>query len=190
MEEKIKFVFNYTRVTNRAESIVAGSLIISSSFNHEFVVTYTNLHRSIHQLITPSPDTHTHTHIYTHLYSPLATCKVCVSIHLLWGPTFLLKVLKKTWMFDSLLSHLLKHLIKLKEILNFFVGTKLWGPARYSTFITYGNYLPYNILWGHTDLTCEVCVSIPYLRGPPLLLRKIRRKRKILFSCSFACLFI
>ena len=38
----MKFVFNYTRVTNRAESIVAGSLIISSSFNHEFVVTYTN----------------------------------------------------------------------------------------------------------------------------------------------------
>ena len=34
----MKFVFNYTRVTNRAESIVAGSLIISSSFNHEFVV--------------------------------------------------------------------------------------------------------------------------------------------------------
>ena len=40
MEEKLKFVFNYTRVTNRALSIVAGSLIISSSFNHEFVVTY------------------------------------------------------------------------------------------------------------------------------------------------------
>ena len=38
----MKFVFNYTRVTNRTESIVAGSLIISSSFNHEFVVTYTN----------------------------------------------------------------------------------------------------------------------------------------------------
>ena len=32
---------------NRAESIVAGSLIISSSFNHEFVVTYanTNFHK-------------------------------------------------------------------------------------------------------------------------------------------------
>ena len=37
--------FNYlTRVTNREESIVFGSLIISSSFNHEFVVTYTNFH--------------------------------------------------------------------------------------------------------------------------------------------------
>ena len=34
----MKFVFNYTRVTNRAESTVAGSLIISSSFNHEFVL--------------------------------------------------------------------------------------------------------------------------------------------------------
>ena len=43
MQEKMKFVFNYTRVTNRAESIVVGRLIISSSFNHEFVVTYTNL---------------------------------------------------------------------------------------------------------------------------------------------------
>ena len=39
----MKFVFNYTRVTNRAESIDVGRLIISSSFNHEFVVTYTNL---------------------------------------------------------------------------------------------------------------------------------------------------
>ena len=47
MEEKMKFVFNYTRVTNRAESIVAGSLIISSSFNHEFVVTYTNFHMEV-----------------------------------------------------------------------------------------------------------------------------------------------
>ena len=34
----MKFVFNYTRVTNRAESIVVGSLIISSSLNHELVV--------------------------------------------------------------------------------------------------------------------------------------------------------
>ena len=41
----MKFVFNYTRVTNRAKSIVVGSLIISSSFNHEFVVTYTNSHQ-------------------------------------------------------------------------------------------------------------------------------------------------
>ena len=38
-------VVNYTRVTNRAESIVTGSLIISSRFNHEFVVTYTNFHK-------------------------------------------------------------------------------------------------------------------------------------------------
>ena len=45
MQEKIKFIFNYTRVTNRGESIVVGSLIISSSFNHEFVVTYTNYHQ-------------------------------------------------------------------------------------------------------------------------------------------------
>ena len=30
---------------NRGESIVVGSLIISSSFNHEFVVTYTNFHQ-------------------------------------------------------------------------------------------------------------------------------------------------
>ena len=45
MKEKMKFVINYTRVTNRAESIVAGSLIISSSFNHEFVVTYANFHQ-------------------------------------------------------------------------------------------------------------------------------------------------
>ena len=39
MQEKIKkLVFNYlTRVTNRGESIVVGSLIISSSLNHEFV---------------------------------------------------------------------------------------------------------------------------------------------------------
>ena len=44
MEEKMKFAFNYTRVTNRAESIVAGSLVVSSSFNHEFVVAYTNFH--------------------------------------------------------------------------------------------------------------------------------------------------
>jgi len=29
---------------NRAESIVVGSLIISSCFNHEFVVTYTKFH--------------------------------------------------------------------------------------------------------------------------------------------------
>ena len=43
----MKFVFNYTRVTNRTESIVAGSLIISSSFNHEFVVTYTNFHMEV-----------------------------------------------------------------------------------------------------------------------------------------------
>ena len=35
----MKFVFNYTRVTNRTESIVAGSLIISFTFNHEFVAT-------------------------------------------------------------------------------------------------------------------------------------------------------
>ena len=36
--EKEEFVFNYpTRVTNRGESIVVRSLIISSSFNHEFV---------------------------------------------------------------------------------------------------------------------------------------------------------
>ena len=40
----MKFVFNCIRVTNRTESIVAGSLIISSNFNHEFVVTYTNFH--------------------------------------------------------------------------------------------------------------------------------------------------
>ena len=33
MQEKMKLVFNYTRVTNRAESIVVGILIISSSFN-------------------------------------------------------------------------------------------------------------------------------------------------------------
>ena len=94
---------------------------------------------------------------------------LCIHTPLVRTPLSVEGIKKKTWMFDSLLSHLLKHLIKLKEILNFFVGTKLWGPARYSTFITYGNYLPYNILWGHTDLTCEVCVSIPYLRGPPLL---------------------
>ena len=39
IQEKIKkLVFNYlTRVTNRGESIVVGSLIISSSLNHEFV---------------------------------------------------------------------------------------------------------------------------------------------------------
>ena len=43
MQGQMKFVFNYTRVTNRAESIVLGRLIISSSFNQEFVVTYTNL---------------------------------------------------------------------------------------------------------------------------------------------------
>ena len=44
MQEKTTFVFNDTRViTNRAESIVVGSLIISHSFNHELVVTYTNL---------------------------------------------------------------------------------------------------------------------------------------------------
>ena len=42
MQEKTTFVFNDTRVTNRAESIVVGSLIISYSFNHELVVTYTN----------------------------------------------------------------------------------------------------------------------------------------------------
>ena len=42
--EKTKYVFNYTRVTNRAESIVVGSFIIFSSFNHEFVVTYTKFH--------------------------------------------------------------------------------------------------------------------------------------------------
>ena len=34
----MKFVFNYTRVTNRTESIVVGSLIISSGLNHELVV--------------------------------------------------------------------------------------------------------------------------------------------------------
>ena len=45
MQEKMKFVFNYTIVTNRAKSIVVGSLIISSSFNHEFVVIYTNFHQ-------------------------------------------------------------------------------------------------------------------------------------------------
>ena len=44
MQEKMKLVFNYTRVTNKAKSIVVGSLIISSSFNHEFVVIYTNFH--------------------------------------------------------------------------------------------------------------------------------------------------
>ena len=33
MQEKMKLVFNYTRVTNRAESIVVGIWIISSSFN-------------------------------------------------------------------------------------------------------------------------------------------------------------
>ena len=34
--EKEEFVFNYpTRVTNRGESIVVRSLIISSSFNHD-----------------------------------------------------------------------------------------------------------------------------------------------------------
>ena len=43
-EEKTKYVFNYTRVTNRAESIVVGSFIISSSFNHEFVVADTKFH--------------------------------------------------------------------------------------------------------------------------------------------------
>ena len=32
-------------VTKRAESIVVESLIASSSFNHEFVVTYTNFHQ-------------------------------------------------------------------------------------------------------------------------------------------------
>ena len=37
----MKFVFSYTRVTSRTESIVVGSLIISSSFNHKFVVAYT-----------------------------------------------------------------------------------------------------------------------------------------------------
>ena len=42
MQEKTKFVFNYTRVTNWAESIVVGSFIIFYSFNHEFVVTYAN----------------------------------------------------------------------------------------------------------------------------------------------------
>ena len=42
MQEKTTFVFNDTRVTNRAESIVVGSLIISYSFNHELVVSYTN----------------------------------------------------------------------------------------------------------------------------------------------------
>ena len=42
MQEKTTFVFNDTRVTNRAESIVVGSLIVSYSFNHELVVTYTN----------------------------------------------------------------------------------------------------------------------------------------------------
>ena len=43
---KNKFVFNYTSVTNRAESIVGGSLITSSSLNLEFVVTYTSFHKS------------------------------------------------------------------------------------------------------------------------------------------------
>ena len=41
--------------------------------------------------------THTHTHTPTHTYSPLATCEVCVSIHLLWGPPFLLEVSKKKY---------------------------------------------------------------------------------------------
>ena len=44
MQEKMKSIFSYIRVTNRAESIVVGSLIVSFSFNHEFVVTYTNFH--------------------------------------------------------------------------------------------------------------------------------------------------
>ena len=39
--------------------------------------------------------THTHTHTYTHTHSPLATCEVCVSIHPLWGPPFLLEVSEK-----------------------------------------------------------------------------------------------
>ena len=41
----MKFIFNYTRVTKREESIVVGSLVISSSFNHEFVITYANFHQ-------------------------------------------------------------------------------------------------------------------------------------------------
>ena len=40
----MKFAFNYIRVNDRAESIVVGSLIVSFSFSHEFVVTYTNFH--------------------------------------------------------------------------------------------------------------------------------------------------
>ena len=45
MQEKMKFTFNYTRVTNSAKTIVVGSLIIFSSFNHEFVVIYKNFHQ-------------------------------------------------------------------------------------------------------------------------------------------------
>ena len=44
VQEKMKFFFNYTRVAKKTESIVVGSLIISSSFNHEFVVAYTKFH--------------------------------------------------------------------------------------------------------------------------------------------------
>ena len=50
---------------------------------------------------------------------------------------------KQLWMFGSLFAHLFKHLIRLKEISIFFVGSLLWGPAHYSTLNTCGYYLPY-----------------------------------------------
>ena len=47
--------------------------------------------------------------------------------------------------------------------------------------------LAIQFLWGHAHLSHEVCVCVPYLRGPTLLLRK---ERKSLFGCLFACLSI
>ena len=43
-ENEIHLQLYHTRVTKREESIVVGSLVISSSFNHEFVITYANFH--------------------------------------------------------------------------------------------------------------------------------------------------
>ena len=70
----MKFIFNYTRVTKREESIVVGSLIISSSFNHEFVITYANFYQ-----VFPIDLTDEHK-LYIHLgHLEIGTWSTCIA---------------------------------------------------------------------------------------------------------------
>ena len=83
--------------------------VLNFTSNHpSFLVTSPMPPYLVSQPPPPPPSTHT--------FSPLATCEVCVSIHLLRGPPSPSIGGIKKWVFGNLFAHLFKVGVHLKAV--------------------------------------------------------------------------